>query len=260
MASCKVADPAPQPNKDSGTNDVSESENESEQENSNTNNEHSEETSQSDSESDPNEDNQAELESDLPYYTLSDIADVVERSKPTSIVTSQSYYVPSYGVTLHFNSRIAIEYGAEIKASYSYSYEKINPIETGYEEFISIYSGTIYSTDSSVYDGINWVNKVEKATTFSGVKLSHSLGSFEINDKTLRGIIPENKMVDFFCGIDYGIQDNLEFRLSILNRRMNKLTLNFKSKIESTNVSEVAEVNSTTTYSYDKITVSVPEK
>ena len=187
--------------------------------------------------------------------TINDFQRVIETSKPTRIVTNQTFQLESSDLLLHYNSSLSIEYSSQIKTCYSYTYEKLNEIVDGSEEFISTVSNTLYSEGSSIYDGVNWTYKAEKVVTLNGVVLSQDTSTNEINDNTLTGSVTANKEKQFFGGVDYNVK-NVTYELTIGDNNLLSLRMQFKTHVEC--ISADALVNSVTTFTYDPITIVIP--
>jgi len=188
--------------------------------------------------------------------TLDSYREAIESSKPTKIVTNMTYDVPNSNTKLHFYSSLVIEYGSMVKTSYSYSYEKLNEIVTGNEEMISTVVGTLYSNGSSIYDGVQWVNSVEKTTIVSSVDLNENYASLDIIDGVLKGSVINSKAERFF-GHDYGVTD-VVFELS-LNKDyfLHKLKLDCTGYVET--LRQEAPVHLETLYTYNAETVELPQ-
>lgn len=185
------------------------------------------------------------IDYDAGYYQ-----NVIESSKPTKIVTTQTYNPEIASVALHFNSVLVVEYGSTIKSSYSYSYEKLNEIGDDVEGMISVVSGSTYSDGSKVGDGVQWVNKVENATLLNSVDITKNVTLVSADAKTFRGNVVRGKEIDFF-GQDFGVQ-NVVFTIQQNDdHHLGKLTLEFDSTTYAGSKSLKAHVVSVSTYHYD---------
>ena len=191
--------------------------------------------------------------------TFEDFQSAIDHSKPTRINTNQTFALEDEDILLHYSSSLTIEYGSEIKTCYAYSYEKLNEIETGNEDFISTVSGTLYSVNSGVYDGVDWNYKAEKVVTLSAVDFKE-IYLDETDTKFgwdhLVGFVKNENVKPFLGGVDYGVKD-LWFKLTIGDDRMVKLELDFYSHVDCLNVD--ARIRSTTTFGYEPQTVNIPE-
>ena len=187
--------------------------------------------------------------------TLNDFVNAFKESRPTKIITNITFNVPNSKVVLHFNSTLIIEYSSMIKSCYSYSYEKLNEIQTGKEQMVSLVNGTSYSNGSSVYDGVEWINTVEKTTVLSSVTLSENYASLEVNEGILTGSVINSKTEQFF-GYDYGVTD-VHLRASLnTDKNVSKLSLSYNSYVES--MRKDAQVISESIYSYNQETIEIP--
>ena len=201
-----------------------------------------------------------------PQYTLAQFQSALDYSKPTKVISNQSFEPNGNNFTLHYASTLTIEYGSETKTRYDYTYEKMNEVVSGNESFISTISNTLYSKGSGAYDGVQWVNKVDGAVILNGVVLEETIDKSKAEDDPTRGLISsshnllrgkvaDTKVQKFFKA-DYHVTD-LNYAICVINGRIAAIQLTFNSYIEA--IEKNASVSAYTTFSYDTLTVNIPE-
>lgn len=215
------------------------------------------ETTENPSSTDESEPGSESSETEEPeVLSEADFQDAISFSKPTKIITNQTFLLEDSDILLHYSSSLTIEYSSTVKTCYSYSYEKLNTLTDGSEEFVSLVNGTLYSSGAYVYDGVNWIYSAEKIVTFSHVVLNKEYSDFSIEDNVLNGTVKEGKEKAFFGGVDYGV-NNVSYQLSLAKKNLSKLNLSFDTFVECVN--EFAHVDSVTVFTYNQESVNIPE-
>ena len=174
--------------------------------------------------------------------------EAVRNSAVTKVSTSETYYVPSYSVTLNASSVLTISYNDGILAKYDYAFQKLGDASSS--SFIENKSGTLYANALSVGEiknaGLEWYDNVSKSCTLLGFNLDESyFSSYSVNNdsNTLTATI-NDQHVSSFLNYDYSGVTNMLFRM----------TLNSDKKVSSTEVDfsvNSNKVNVKNLYSYE---------
>ncbi len=185
---------------------------------------------------------------------LQRINNQIAASKPTKIVTKQTYRNSDIGQDLTQTSTFEIEYGSRIKTKFTYSYQVLNPI--GAESPIGMRTGTIYSTGADVYSVVNGelVLAEETDVVYLTAKLNLSRERYfnetEIESDYLWADVKDDNIEDVL-GEDFNI-NSLTLEIDLYEEKLDKLRIKYKTDLG-------ASITSTSTYSYDEITVDIPD-
>ena len=188
--------------------------------------------------------------------TLSTFNSAIAASKPTKIETKQSYLNPAIGETLSYRSTLEIEYvsSTEVKTKFTYSYQYLNMV--GEEDPIGTKSGTIYSSGSNVYELVNGQLVLAKEsdkvflTASLNVSRERYFNEYDLEDDYLWCDV-KNESVENVLGENYNIS-GLTLEIELFEGKIDTLKIKYTTD-------QNASVSSSSTYSYDDITIEIPE-
>ena len=186
------------------------------------------------------------------------ISIAIKESQPTIVNTKILYSHPIYNVSLVFQSTLKVEYGFVVKSEYTYYYEKLNELSLEATDFMSSYSGTLYGYNKNFgqYDNdkIEWyVNGNSEIDTLT-LQLQYS--DFEnvssIDTSFIADVVSGHEQ-NVIQGLETNSCSNMTFGCELTENYSNvkAINLNYTDKIG-------AYVDILTTYSYEKVTVDIP--
>ena len=182
------------------------------------------------------------------------IKNSIEESSPTKVVTTINYYIPKYDVSLFFSSTLVIDYSKEVSTKYSYSYQKLNEISSGFDEMISTFSGTLYTKGSNIGEatnnGIKWNDVIEGSVSIFNFNFDMSLFKDEWNatEKYFKGTIIDGNETKFFVK-DYDVSNvNIQIYKNI-HSMIQRITVSYENDNGA-----IVTVNTIYTYELETIT------
>lgn len=189
--------------------------------------------------------------------SIDDFNKALKNSKPTKMVSIWSYKDDEVGLELKAKTILTLEYGDDIKASYSITRDKLNAA-SGEGDFIITEKKQYYARGTSYGElkennQIKWNDDIETTFSFNTyfLKDSYFANGCSIERRTLSGLLDDSCLSLIF-------DSNLEshsFRLDIsLDSTASKIEM-FKSSFKSKKNVNVTMMSS---YSYVKETVSIP--
>lgn len=188
--------------------------------------------------------------------SIDDFNKALKNSKPTKVVSSWSYKDEKNGVELKAKTILTLEYGEDIKASYSITRDKLNTAG-GEGGFIVSEKKQYYARGTSYGElkgnTIEWNDDVETTFSFNSYSLKEN---YFVNGCSIAGTKLSGLLVDDCLGLIFdSTPESHSFRLNLsLDSTASKIDMfetSFKSK---KNVS----VTMKSSYSYAKETVSIP--
>lgn len=174
-------------------------------------------------------------------------------SKPTKVKTSWTYDYASLGITLRATSTLTIEYGDELKACYNLKKEVLNP--AGSSEFKSEkeYTGFCKGTDyGALKNGsVKW-NEPSETIILTPYTLSEDWfeADLSVSDTLLKGTFKDENLSDILADT-HGIS-KMSYTLSISDDKVSSILSSYMT-------SEKVKVNMNSYFTYNPVTVSIPE-
>ena len=182
----------------------------------------------------------------------------IRESQPTIVNTKILYSHPIYNVSLVFQSTLKVEYGFVVKSEYTYYYEKLNELSLETTDFMSSYSGTLYGYNKNFgqynNDKIEWyVNGNSEIDTLTLQLQYTDFENVSLGETFLRADVIEGHENNVINGLELNSCSNMAFgfELSESLEKIESINLNYTDKIG-------AYVDILTTYSYEKVTVDIP--